>query len=199
MELVAQVAEGDVGRIRPGLKTTFTVNSFPDVTFAGQVTQIKPVPATVQGAVFYSVVVTAENSKDPATGEWRLRPGMPASSDIVLRTHENVWKLPAAARGVRLDAVHQTESARTKIARWDARADRSSWQLVWARDGDAPPRPLYLRLDGKSEGGEHGIQDGQFVEVLEWDPDEKPPAADHPPRVLIATTPEKSEKGLKLF
>jgi len=199
MELVAQVAEGDVGRIRVGLRTTFTVNSFPDVTFAGHVTQIKPVPATVQGAVFYSVVVTAENTKDPATGEWRLRPGMPASAELVLRTHENVWKLPAAARGVRLDPARQTEPARAKIARWDARADRTSWQLVWARDGDALPQPLYLRLDGKSESGEAAIQDGQYVEVLAWDPDEKPPTADRPPRVLIATPPDKSEKGLKLF
>jgi HlyD family secretion protein len=199
MELVAQVAEGDVGRIKSGLKTTFTVNSFPDVTFAGQVTQIKPVPATVQGAVFYSVVVTAENSKDPTTDEWRLRPGMPASSEIVLRTHDNVWKLPSAARGVRLDPARQTEAARAKVARWDARPDRPAWQLVWARDDNAPPRPLYLRLDGKTDGGEPAIQDGQFVEVLEWDPDEKPPTAEHPPRVLIATTPDKSEKGLKLF
>jgi HlyD family secretion protein len=198
MELVAQVAEGDVGRIRTELKTTFTVNSFPDVTFEGKVTQIKPVPATVQGAVFYSVVVTAENSKDPATNEWRLRPGMPASAELVLRTHDNVWKLPTAARGVRLDPARQTEPAKAKMARWDARPDRSSWQLVWARDGDAPPRPLYLRLDGKAESGESGIQDGQYVEVLAWDPDEKPPATDHPPRVLIAT-PEKNEKGLKLF
>src|SRR5947209_19486214 len=184
---------------RPGLNSTFTVNSFPDATFSGHVTQIKPVPGTVQGAVFYSVVVTAENSKDPATGEWRLRPGMPASAELVLRTHENAWKLPAAARGVRLDPARQTESARAKIARWDARADRTSWQLVWARDGDGPPRPLYLRLDGKTESGEAAIQDGPFVEVLAWDPDETPPPADHPPRVLIATTPEKAEKGLKLF
>lgn len=199
MELVAQVAEGDVGRIRVGIKTTFTVNSFPDVTFAGHVTQIKPVPATVQGAVFYSVVVTADNSKDPATGEWRLRPGMPASAELVLKTHDNVWKLPAAARGVRLEPSRQTESARAKIARWDARADRSSWQLVWARDGDAPPRPLYLRLDGKAENGDAAIQDGQYIEVLAWDPDEKPPSPDQPPRVLIATPADKSEKGLKLF
>jgi RND family efflux transporter MFP subunit len=199
MELVAQVAEGDVGRIRPGLRTTFTVNSFPDVTFTGQVTQIKPVPATMQGAVFYSVVVTAENTKDSATGEWRLRPGMPASAELVLRTHENVWKLPAAARGVRLDPARQSEAARKKIAEWDARADRSSWQLVWARDGDAPPRPLYLRLDGKSDTGDSGIQDGQYIEVLAWGADEKPPSADRPPRVLIATPPDKSEKGLKLF
>src|SRR5947199_5940684 len=111
MDLVAQVAEGDIGRIRVGLRTTFTVNSFPDFTFAGHVTQIKPVPATVQGAVFYSVVVTAENIKDPSSGEWRLRPGMPASAEVILRTHEKVWKLPVAARAVRFEPVRMSDAA----------------------------------------------------------------------------------------
>ena len=199
MELVAQVAEGDVGRIRRGLGATFTVNAFPDVTFSGKVTQIKPVPATVQGAVFYAVVVAVENAKEPATGEWRLRPGMPASAELVLRTHEKVWKVPTAARGVRPDPTRISDAARAKLARWDARPDRTQWQLIWARDGDGPPRPLFLRLDGQTANGDSGIQDGQFSQVLAWDPDETPPRSDNAPRVLIAVPPEKLDKGLKLF
>jgi HlyD family secretion protein len=191
MDVVAQVAEGDVGRLKPGLPATFTVNSFPDVTFRGQVKQIKPVPATVQGAVFYPVTVTAENAKDSTTGEWRLRPGMPAAVDLELRRHDGVWKLPLAARGVTLDPARQDESARAKLARWEVRDDRPEWQLVWARDGDGPPRPLFLKLGT--------TQDGQFVEVQSWDPDEKPPDWARPPRVLIAAPAEKQSVGLKLF
>lgn len=191
MEVVAQVAEGDVGRLKGGLPATFTVNSFPDVTFRGQVKQIKPVPATVQGAVFYPVTVTADNAKDPATGEWRLRPGMPAAVDVELRRHDGVWKLPFAARGVTLDPARQDEAARATLARWEAKADRPDWQLVWARDGDGQPRPLFLKLGT--------AQDGQFVEVREWDPDEKPPDRERPPRVLIAAPAEKQSAGLRLF
>src|SRR5262249_10880033 len=122
-----------------------------------------------------------------------------ASAELVLKTHDNVWKLPAAARGVRLEPSRQTESAREKIARWDARADRSSWQLVWARDGNAPPPPLYPRLAGKSANGDAAIEDGQWIEGPAWEPDEKAPSADQPARVLLATPADKSEKGLKLF
>ena len=191
MEVVAQVAEGDIGRVKPGLAATFTVNSFPDVTFRGEVKQIKPVPATVQGAVFYPVTVAAENAKDPGTGEWRLRPGMPAAVDLVLRTHASIWKLPLAARGVTLDVARQDEAARAKLAKWEAKSDRPDWQLVWARDGDGPPRPLFLKVTG--------VQDGQFVEVAGWDPDEKGPDPLRPPRVLIAAPGERSSPGLRLF
>jgi HlyD family secretion protein len=191
MEVVAQVAEGDVGRLKAGVPATFTVNSFPDVTFHGQVKQIKAVPATMQGAVFYPVMVTAENAKDAATREWRLRPGMPAAVELELRRHDAVWKLPLAARGVTLDAGRQDEASRAKLARWDAKDDRPDWQLVWARDADGPPRPLFLKLGT--------AQDGQFVDLQAWDPDEKPPERGRPPRVLIAAPAEKQSAGLKLF
>jgi HlyD family secretion protein len=192
MEVVAQVAEGDIGRVRAGLPATFTVNSFPDVTFRGTVSQIKPVPATVQGAVFYAVTLGAENTRDPDTGEWRLRPGMPAAVELTLRKHTNVWKLPLAARGAGLDPARQDAAARAKIDRWDARTDRAEWQLVWARNGDGPSRPVFVKLGG--------AQDGQFIEVVAWDPDEPAPDRDHPPRVLIAAPGgEKQSPGMKLF
>jgi HlyD family secretion protein len=191
MEVVAQVAEGDVGRLKAGLPATFTVNSFPDAVFRGQVKQIKPVPTTLQGAVFYPVTVVAENEKDAATTEWRLRPGMPAAVDLQLRTHTNIWKLPLAARGVMLDANRQDEAARKKLAHWESRPDRPDWQLIWARDGEGPPRPLFLKLAA--------TQDGQFIEVESWDPDEKPPEKSAPPRVLIAAPAEKQSPGMRLF
>jgi HlyD family secretion protein len=192
MEVVVQVAEGDVGRVRVGLAASFTVNSFPDVTFHGAVTQVRPVPATVQGAVFYSVVVGAENVRDPAGGEWRLRPGMPAAVELVIRKHENVWKLPLAARGSALDPARGGEAAQAKLARWEARADRADWQAVWVWDGEGPPRPVFIKL------GE--IRDGQFVEVSAWDSEEPPPDPAHPPRALIAAPPvEKAPPGMRLF
>jgi HlyD family secretion protein len=199
MEVVAQVAEGDVGKLKVGLPATFTVNSFPDVTFRGTVAQIKQVPTTVQGAVFYPVIVRAENAKDPTTGEWRLRPGMPAAVELNVRKHDNVWKLPLAARGVILDPARRDDAARAKLARWEARPDRSDWQLVWARDGDGPARPLFIKVGGTA-AGEPGVQDGQFAEVVAWDPDEPPPDPARPPRALIAAPPaEKPGAGLKLF
>ncbi len=200
MELIAQVAEGDIGRVRPGLPVTFTVNAFPDVTFHGLVTQIRPVPVTVQSAVFYAVQVDCANTRDPATGEWRLRPGMPAAVECRIRAHDNVWKLPATARGATLDASQWRDADRAKAARWEHRADRTNWQPIWLRDGDQAPRLVYLRLGGTNAHNETGIQDDQFVEVLEWDPDETPPLPSKPPRALIASpNPDKPAPGIRLF
>lgn len=200
MELIAQVAEGDIGRIKPGLGVTFTVNAFPDVVFRGQVSQIRPVPVTVQTAVFYAVAVDCENARDPATGEWRLRPGMPAAVDCRIRTHDAVWKLPATARGATLDAAQWTAADKAKWARWNADPRRAEWQPIWLRDGDGPPRLVFLRLGGTRIGGDTGIQDGQFVEVLEWDPDEPAPNPTKPPRTLIASpSPDKPAPGIRLF
>jgi hypothetical protein len=42
-------------------------------------------------------------------------------------------------------------------------------------------------------------QDGQFIEVDSWDPDEKPPEPSTPPRVLIAAPAEKQSPGMRLF
>lgn len=200
MELIAQVAEGDIGRIKPGLPVTFTVNAFPDAVFRGSVAQIRPVPVTVQSAVFYAVAVDCDNARDPATGEWRLRPGMPASVDCRIRSHDSVWKLPATARGAVLDSAQWTPADRAKYARWGGHAQRADWQPIWLRDGDGPPRLVFLRLGGTNAGGDSAIQDGQFVEVLEWDPDEPKPNPAKPPRALIASpSPDKPAPGIRLF
>jgi len=200
MELIAQVAEADIGRIQPGLPVTFTVNAFPDFEFTGKVTQIRPVPVTLQTAVFYAVAVDCENAKDPTSGEWRLRPGMPAAVECRIRRHEDVWKLPAASRGATLDPELWREADRAKLQRWESRSDRSDWQPIWLRDGEGPPRLTFLRLSGQGSHGETGIQDGQFVEVLAWDPDETPPNPKKPSRALISSTgPDKPAPGIRLF
>lgn len=200
MELIAQVAEGDIGRIKPVLPVTFTVNAFPDVVFRGSVTQIRPVPVTVQTAVFYAVAVDCDNARDPSTGEWRLRPGMPASVDCRIRSHDSVWKLPATARGAVLDAAQWTPADRAKFARWEGHPHRADWQPIWLRDGDGPPHLVFLRLGGAGPRGDTGIQDGQFVEVLEWDPDEPAPNPAKPPRALISSpSPDKPAPGIRLF
>lgn len=200
MELIAQVAEADIGRIRPGLPVTFTVNAFPEIEFNGKVVQIRPVPVTLQTAVFYAVAVDCENAKDPASGEWRLRPGMPAAVECRIRRHEKVWKLPAAARGASLDPEQWREADRTKMKNWESRSDRADWQPIWLRAGDETPRLTFLKLGGTGAHGETGIQDGQYVEVLAWDPDEPPPDPKKPPRALISSTsPDKPAAGIRLF
>jgi HlyD family secretion protein len=91
MQVDTNVDEADIGRIKEGQAATFTVDSFPNQTFAGRVVQIRKAPKTVQNVVTYNVVVAAANP------EGQLMPGMTASLKIAIETRADVLRVPNAA------------------------------------------------------------------------------------------------------
>ena len=91
MQVDTNVDEADVGRIRVGLRATFTVDAFRAQTFSGEVMQVRKAPQTVQNVVTYNVVVSARNP------EGRLLPGMTANVRLVVDQKESVLKVPNAA------------------------------------------------------------------------------------------------------
>jgi HlyD family secretion protein len=91
MQVDANVSESDVGAIKEGDKATFTVESFPNRTFAGQVIQVRQSPQTIQNVVTYDVVVSAPN-KDHA-----LKPGMTATTRIVIEERAGALRAPDQA------------------------------------------------------------------------------------------------------
>jgi HlyD family secretion protein len=201
MQVHAQVSENDIGKIRTGLSATFTVYAYSegDVRFHGKVVEIRPMPTNLHGAVFYDTLIDVPNERDKNTKEWRLRPGMTAAVDIVLREHTNVWKVPSGAINFQLDEHYQSEAARAKLAQWHARADQDDWKPVWILDSSGKPWPVFVRIGGKNAAGEAAIGDGQFNEVLDWDPDLNPKpdaktAATYPR--VITGAPPPSKKGL---
>ena len=175
MHVHAQVSENDVGKLRHGLLATFTVYAYneEEARFRGRVLEIRQ-PNTVHGAVFYDTVIDAANQRDPKTREWQLRPGMTATVDIIVRKHTDIWKVPAAALSLQLDEPYQTEAARGKLADWQNRSDQGDWKPVWILDGQGKPWPIFVRIGGHNAAGETGIDDGQFEEVLDWDPQLEP-------------------------
>ena len=62
MRVLADVDEADVGRIRDGLRATFTVDSFANQTFSGEVMQVRKAPQVLQNVVTYDVVISAQDS-----------------------------------------------------------------------------------------------------------------------------------------
>jgi HlyD family secretion protein len=181
MYVHTQVSENDIGKVRQGLLATFTVYAYTEeeARFTGKVLEIRQ-PSNVHGAVFYDTVIEVANKRDPKTGEWALRPGMTAAVDIILRKHTNVWKLPIAALSLQLDEHYQTEAARAKLAEWQNRGDRDGWKPVWILDPQRKPWPIFVRIGGRDATAETGIEDGQTVEVFDWDPqlDPKPDPKD---------------------
>ncbi len=194
MQAIAQVAEGDIGRVRRGQRAEFTVSAYgDDVVFAGKVADIRLLPTSDRGAIFYRVVIDVANRKDPTTGDWQLRPGMTASVDVVVRRHENVWKVPLSAVNFAMPEEYQDEAARAKIKQWQGRKDAEQWKMVWLPGNK--PRPLFVRL-GPNAGEDPGIHDTQFDEVLEWDPDLQPPPDPKNPPQFIIGAPPPSKGGL---
>jgi HlyD family secretion protein len=91
MQLEAWVDEADIGRIVIGQAVSFTVDAFPELTFEGQVEQIRLAPRTEQNVVSYTVIVRVENP------EQRLLPGMTANASFLIAEELDVWKAPMAA------------------------------------------------------------------------------------------------------
>jgi HlyD family secretion protein len=91
MQVLANIDEADVGRMRPGQRVTFRVDAFPTDQFTGEVAQVRLQPAVVQNVVTYSTVISVPNP------DLKLKPGMTANVSIEIARKNNVLRIPAAA------------------------------------------------------------------------------------------------------
>ncbi len=76
MQVEAAIDEADVGRLRVGQRSGFTVDAFPRRNFAGEIRQIRKSPLNVQNVISYTVVISAANP------DLALLPGMTANVRI---------------------------------------------------------------------------------------------------------------------
>jgi membrane fusion protein, macrolide-specific efflux system len=190
VEVHAQVAEGDINKVRRGLTALFNVTGFndDDIPFEGVVTNIRPQASSIKGAVYYDAVIEVKNRKDPTTQDWQLRPGMTASVDIVRYEHKNVWRVPIGALNFKLEEAYQSESAKAKLAEWKKRPDEHAWRALWTFDpATQRPEPLMVRIEPKK--GETGLKDSEGNEILEFEPGQEPTG---PLRVIIGAPPAKA-------
>ena len=91
MQVVANIDESDVGRMRPGQVVSFRVDAYPTDTFVGSVEQVRLQPAVVQNVVVYSTVIAVPNP------QLKLKPGMTATVGIEIARRNNVVRVPTAA------------------------------------------------------------------------------------------------------
>ncbi|MBZ5537323.1 MAG: efflux RND transporter periplasmic adaptor subunit [Acidobacteriia bacterium] len=91
MQVFANIDEADVGRIREGGGSIFTVDAYPGEVFRGRIAQIRLNPTTISNVVTYTAVILVENP------EMKLKPGMTANVTISVASRENVLKVPNAA------------------------------------------------------------------------------------------------------
>ncbi|BGE87042.1 efflux RND transporter periplasmic adaptor subunit [Methylosinus sp. 3S-1] len=84
IQVLAQVDEADIGAVHRGDDVRFTVEAFPEESFAGVVDQIRLAAAKTSGVVTYTVVVRAQNR------DMRLFPDMTATVRIITARREGV-------------------------------------------------------------------------------------------------------------
>ncbi|MEW6427894.1 MAG: efflux RND transporter periplasmic adaptor subunit [Thermodesulfobacteriota bacterium] len=129
------VNEADIGRIRPGLPVSFTVDAFPGETFRGEVGKIRLNASMTQNIVTYTVEITTDN------GSGRLLPYLTANVAFELDRRSDVLLVPNAALRWK-----PPESAR-----------RDSGAEGEAHDGTAGTEPESGREGRGREGTERGI------------------------------------------
>lgn len=91
MQIEASVVEADIAKVEEGQTTEFSVDSFPDETFYGIVTQVRNNPVTTSNVVTYEVIIEIDNKN------LKLKPGMTANVDIVTAQKQDVWLAPNQA------------------------------------------------------------------------------------------------------
>lgn len=85
------VDEVDIGKIRPGMRATVTVNAYPNQPFEGQVLKIEPQAETAQNVTMFPVLIRVENRQG------LLKPGMNSDVQMHVGQRENVLAIPNAA------------------------------------------------------------------------------------------------------
>jgi HlyD family secretion protein len=91
MQVDTNVAEADVGRLKVGMQTFFTVDAYPGQKFPGKVREIRNAAVTVQNVVTYDAVIDVDNA------DLRLRPGMTTNVTVVYDERKGALAVPNAA------------------------------------------------------------------------------------------------------
>lgn len=89
--LHVNVDEADVGRVREGFEAAFTVDAYPQRSFASRVLSFRNEPKTSQNVVTYEALLSVDNA------DGALRPGMTATATITSEVHKQALVVPNAA------------------------------------------------------------------------------------------------------
>jgi len=139
MEVHGMIDEADVGQLKVGQTTQFTVDAYPDRTFSGQVLQIRKSPEVVQNVVTYTTIISAPNP------DLLLLPGMTAQLRIVVSDTGEVLKVPNQALRFRPNGSGSDRQNANQAASPKASA------TVWLVGEDGRPNPTAVRLGASDD------------------------------------------------
>jgi HlyD family secretion protein len=149
MQILASVDESDISAIRTGQPVEFTVQAYPNQTFAGTVQKVRLQSKTQDNVVNYTAVVGVKNT----TG--KLLPGMTATVQFLTGVAENVLVVPNAALRIRPTPAMLAQ-ARTD----DQRAGSA---ILWTLDDKGTLEPVRVRT-GLSDGRNTAVEGAKLAE-----------------------------------
>ena len=117
MQINAAVAEADVGSISAGQEVKFTVDAFPNRTFAGTVRMVRNAASSNQSVVSYATIIDVNND------DMKLKPGMTANVSIIVTQRPGVMRVANGALRVRIpqELMPKAPEAAAKGGKADAK------------------------------------------------------------------------------
>lgn len=171
MEIVAAVAEADIGKVEEGQMVTFTVDAFPAREFRGRVTQIRNYPKTTSNVVTYETMIEVSND------DLKLKPGMTANVSIVVAQRRGILRVSNLALRARVPEEYIT-AAKNENA---ASAEKATGTKVPAKEVTPEERrkimqQIFQEVGYSREAGRPSpeqmakIQELAKAKGVEWDP-----------------------------
>lgn len=148
MQVDANVAEADVGKVQPGMGVEFSVDAYPGRIFAGKVRQVRDNAQTLQNVVTYDVVI------DVANPERLLKPGMTANVVLSYARRARVVRVPVA--GLRFKPDQEALNAMLGGAGAHMPTAQAAQGSLWLLRGTSVI-PEAVRI---------GVNDGSYAEVV---------------------------------
>lgn len=127
MQVVGNVDEADIGKVKEGQHVTFTVDAYTNDVFEGTVTQVRLNPTTTSNVVTYEVIVAAANP------DHKLIPGMTAN--LTIYTMELIDILAVPLKALRFQPMETEEGKDSKLPVAEPLAEPAKHTL-WVLDGN---------------------------------------------------------------
>jgi membrane fusion protein (multidrug efflux system) len=169
LKMQLRLVETDVTKVRAGQQVQLGLDAYPGRTFQGVVTAV--LPYLDQQTRTNTVEVTVDNPKEPETGQRPLKPGMFGRAQLVVSKRTGVVVAPEPALLLDSRILEQQkpgETLRKAFVVDEQGVAKERLVRLGARKGT-----MLEVLEGLAQGerlvvrGQHGLKDGQKVQVVE--------------------------------
>ena len=151
MRVIANIDEADIGGVKEGQRVSFTVDTYPDDTFEGAVTQVRQQATTESNVVTYEVVISAPNES------LKLKPGLTANVTIFTMEMHDILSVPSKALRFAPNELLLQDDEKIE--------DCEGMTKVWVREGNVfKAIPVQVgRTNGIYTEIVSGVKEGQEV------------------------------------